>query len=53
VEDLRDRVSDMAAEILAILPGMGFKDVMDMLWEELSFWHSKAVGVRKKMLGVQ
>jgi hypothetical protein len=41
----------MVAEILALLPGMGFSNLMQMEWEELSFWHEKAVSVAKAMRG--
>jgi len=33
----------MVAEILLLLPGMDFSTLMDMYWEQLSFWHEKAV----------
>jgi hypothetical protein len=42
----------MVAEILALLPGMGFETLMNMYWEELSFWHGKAVGVHNALHGV-
>jgi hypothetical protein len=41
----------MAAESLALLPGMGFETVMNFSWEELSFWHKKAVEVYKALHG--
>jgi len=43
----------MVAEILALLPGMGFATLMDMNWEQLSFWHQKAVDVYKAVHGVK
>jgi hypothetical protein len=41
----------MVAEILALLPGMDFLTLMNMYWEELSFWHEKAVSVHKALHG--
>jgi hypothetical protein len=41
----------MAAEILMLLPGMDFATLMEMHWEQLSFWHEKAVGVTKAIRG--
>jgi len=43
----------MVAEILALLPGMDFSTLMDMYWEQLSFWHEKAVKVAKAIRGVK
>jgi hypothetical protein len=37
----------MVAEILMLLPGMDFMTLMGMYWEQLSFWHEKAVDVYK------
>ena len=42
----------MAAEILLLLPGMDFTTLMNMYWDELSFWHEKAVGAYKTLHGV-
>lgn len=42
----------MAAELLALLPGMSYETVMNFYWEELSFWHEKAINVYKAMHGV-
>jgi hypothetical protein len=42
----------MAAEVLALLPGMDYKSLMDMYWEELLFWHGKAVDTAKRMRGI-
>jgi hypothetical protein len=41
----------MAAEILMLLPGMDFTTLMDMYWEQLSFWHEKAVNAAKAIRG--
>jgi hypothetical protein len=41
----------MVAEILMLLPGMGFGALMDMYWEELSFWHDKAVKAARVIRG--
>jgi len=41
----------MAAEILLLLPGMGFETVMDMYWEQLLFWHEKAVEAYNAVYG--
>jgi hypothetical protein len=41
----------MVAEILVLLPGMDFMSLMDMSWEQLSFWHDKAVSVTRAMRG--
>jgi len=43
----------MVAEILMLLPGMDFATLMDMYWEQLSFWHEKAVSVYKAARGVK
>jgi len=43
----------MVAEILMMLPGMDFSTLMDMYWEQLSFWHEKAVDVYKAVHGVK
>jgi hypothetical protein len=42
----------MAAEIMALLPGMDYQSLMDMYWEELRFWHEKAVNVYKALHGM-
>jgi hypothetical protein len=42
----------MVAEVLALLPGMGFKTLMDMYWDELLFWHGKAVDTAKRLRGI-
>jgi hypothetical protein len=39
----------MVAEILHLLPGMDFSSLMNMYWEELSFWHEKAVDTYKAL----
>jgi len=41
----------MVAEILLLLPGMDFATLMDMYWEQLSFWHEKAVVAAKAIRG--
>jgi hypothetical protein len=41
----------MVAEILAVLPGISYETVMNFYWDELSFWHNKAVSVYKRMHG--
>jgi hypothetical protein len=41
----------MVAEILLLLPGMDFSTLMDFHWEELSFWHEKAVNAAKAIRG--
>jgi hypothetical protein len=41
----------MVAEILHLLPGMDFPTLMNFYWEELSFWHEKAVKVAKAVRG--
>jgi len=41
----------MVAEILMLLPGMDFSTLMDMHWDQLSFWHEKAVNVTKAVRG--
>jgi hypothetical protein len=51
LEEICGRVAEMVAEILAVLHGMDFKTIMDMYWEELSFWHEKAVNVSRTMYG--
>jgi len=43
----------MVAEILAMLPGMDFSTLMDTRWEQLSFWHEKAVKAAKAVRGVK
>jgi hypothetical protein len=42
----------MAAEIFALLPGIRYETVMDFYWEELLFWHKKAVTVARRLRGV-
>ena len=42
----------MVAELLALLPGMDYQTLMNMYWDELAFWHEKAVAVYKKLHGV-
>jgi hypothetical protein len=42
----------MVAEVLALLPGMEFKTLMEMYWDELLFWHGKAVDTAKRLRGV-
>jgi hypothetical protein len=42
----------MVAQILYMLPGMGYDTLMNMYWEEVSFWHEKALGVYKTVHGV-
>jgi len=51
LEEICDRVAEMVAVILVLLPGMDFSTLMDMYWEQLSFWHEKAVSVTKAMRG--
>jgi hypothetical protein len=41
----------MVAEILILLPGMDFVTLMEMYWEQLSFWHEKAVNATKAIRG--
>jgi len=41
----------MVAVILMLLPGMDLTTLMNMYWEELSFWHEKAVNVTKAIRG--
>jgi hypothetical protein len=41
----------MVAEILHLLPGMDYATLMDFFWEELSFWHKKAVDTAKAVRG--
>jgi hypothetical protein len=41
----------MAADIFALLPGIGYETVMNFYWEELLFWHGKAVSVAKRLRG--
>jgi len=41
----------MVTEILVLLSGMDFTTLMDMYWEQLSFWHEKAVKVTKAIRG--
>jgi len=41
----------MVAEILMLLPGMDFTTLMNFYWEELSFWHEKAVSAAKAIRG--
>jgi hypothetical protein len=43
----------MAAEIFALLPGLDYKTVMDFYWEELLFWHKKAVAAAKRLRGAE
>ena len=52
LEEICDRVAEMVAEILLLLPGMDFTTLMDMYWEQLSFWHEKAVNTAKAIRGV-
>jgi hypothetical protein len=42
----------MVAEVLALLPGVGFNALMDMYWEELLFWRGKAVETAKRLRGM-
>jgi hypothetical protein len=42
----------MAAEIFALLPGVGYETVMNFYWDELLFWHKKAVTVARRLRGV-
>jgi hypothetical protein len=51
MEEACGRVAEMVAEILALLPGMDFLSLMDMHWEQLSFWHEKAVSATMAMRG--
>jgi hypothetical protein len=39
----------MVAQMLYVLPGMGYETLMNMYWEELCFWHEKAVDVYKRV----
>jgi hypothetical protein len=41
----------MAADVLALLPGVGYEAVMNFSWEELLFWHGKAVNAAKRLRG--
>ena len=41
----------MVAEILLLLPGMDFATLMDMYWEQLSFWHKKTIDAAKAIRG--
>lgn len=41
----------MAAEILALLPGMDYASLKDMYWEEFALWHGKALKVAKALRG--
>jgi hypothetical protein len=41
----------MAADVLALLPGVGYGAVMDFSWDELVFWHGKAASVAKRLRG--
>ena len=41
----------MVAQMLYMLPGMGYERLMNMYWEELSFWYEKAVDVYKTVHG--
>jgi hypothetical protein len=41
----------MAAEIFALLPGMGYETVMNFYWEELLFRHKKAATAAKRLRG--
>jgi hypothetical protein len=43
----------MVTVILMLLPGMDFATLMDTYWEQLSFWHEKAVEVYKAVHGVK
>ena len=51
ISEVRDRIAAMVAEILYLLPGMDFQILMDMGWEQLSFWHGKAVEVHRAIHG--
>jgi hypothetical protein len=42
----------MVAQILGVLPGMGYETLMNMYWEELIFWHEQAVRVYTTLHGV-
>jgi hypothetical protein len=42
---------NMAAELMAVLPGLSYETVMDFGWFELKDWHSRAVKVFKKIHG--
>jgi hypothetical protein len=42
----------MVAQMLYMLPGMGYETLMNMYGEELIFWHEKAVDVYKTVHGV-
>jgi hypothetical protein len=50
--EIRDRVAGMVAEILTLMGGMSYESLMEMYFEELSFWHKKAVDVYKATHGV-
>jgi hypothetical protein len=42
----------MAADILALLPGMDYGTVMNFYWDELLFWHKKAAAAAGRLRGV-
>lgn len=46
-------VRERVAELLALMPGMSFDNVMDMYWRELAAWHGAAVSVAKKIRGAR
>jgi hypothetical protein len=41
----------MGAELLMLMPGLGYETVKNFYWEELVFWHKEAVKVYKRMHG--
>jgi hypothetical protein len=52
LDEARRRVADMAADIFALLPGIGYETVTHFGWEELLFWHGKAVSAAKRLRGI-
>jgi hypothetical protein len=41
----------MAAEILGILPGIGYETAMNFTWFELKDWHARALRFLKRTHG--
>lgn len=45
-------VRERVTELLVLMPGMSFDNVMDMYWQELVTWHRLALSVARRIRGV-
>jgi hypothetical protein len=52
LQEAHDRVAEMVAELLVLLPGLDFQSILDMSWDDIKFWHKKGLTVFKRMRGI-